>query len=91
MIASAPLIAFCTDASMSSAVLTSSTDVPMGGSSETGADISVTSAPRSLAASAKAYPILPEDKFVNILTGSTGSCVPPAVIIIFLPLKSPLD
>ncbi|CAI8254565.1 MAG: Uncharacterised protein [Chloroflexota bacterium] len=91
MIASAPLIACCTDTSMSSAVLTSNNDVPKGGSIETGADISVTSAPRSLAASAKAYPILPEDKFVKILTGSTGSCVPPAVMIIFLPLKSPLD
>ena len=65
----------------------------LGGSGdfELEADTNVTLAPLSLAAAAIEYPILPEDLLVINLTGSIGSVVPPALINIFFPDKSPLE
>ena len=50
--------------------------------------IKTTLPPLFLAISARAYPILPLEKFVIYLTGSSGSIVGPAVITIFFSFKS---
>ena len=52
---------------------------PSGGRSVTGPEMSVTSAPRSRAASAMAKPILPEERLLKKRTGSIISRVGPAV------------
>lgn len=49
---------------------------------------SVTSAPRSIALHAAAYPIFPVEWFVINLTGSIDSEVAPAVTSTFFPLRS---
>ncbi len=50
--------------------------------------MSITSAPASSAACARAYPCLPEELLVMMRTGSIGSWVPPAVMTIFLPFQA---
>ena len=49
--------------------------------------IKMTSAPDFTADFAISKPILPDERFPIYLTGSIGSSVPPAVTIIFFPLK----
>ena len=76
-----------TTSNISRAVVTSTTSTPYGASNATGPDTSVTCAPRSRACSAKAYPILPVEWLVRNRTGSSGSCVGPAVTSTASPLS----
>ena len=69
--------------------VTTGTYVTFGtGARLVGPAIRTTSAPRSRAASARAQPILPDERFDRNRTGSSGSCVGPAVMRIRRPRKS---
>ena len=78
----------CSAASISCAVSTWTTAVAAGGASSA-LVISTTSAPRSRAASATAWPIFPVERLPMKRTGSAGSRVPPAVTAMRTPARSP--
>ena len=73
---------------ISRAVLTLHRVTPRGVFREEGPLTRITSAPRSAAALARAYPIFPLDRLVMNRTGSIGSSVGPAVTRILIPSKS---
>ena len=75
---------------ISSAVSVCVTWIPTGSGRAVGAETSRALAPRSRAASAIAYPIFPEDLLEMKRTGSTGSCVPPALTTIVRSARSPV-
>ena len=89
MSASASATASATAAAISLAVTAGTTSTPAGVDTAEGAAIRVTLAPRSRAASARAKPILPDERLVMTRTGSMGSCVPPAVTTMRRPARSP--
>src|ERR1051326_2363787 len=62
---------------ISSAVSTGTTSMPFGVGIAVGPVTRTTWAPLAWAASAMAYPILPEDRFEMKPSGSIGSCVGP--------------
>ena len=74
-------------ACMSRAETTRTTRAPAGSGSSTFAATTVTSAPRSAAERASAYPCLPVDQFPRKRTGSSSSRVPPAEITTRLPSR----
>ena len=71
--------AACTASCISRAVRTSMRCTPRGVASKVGPATSVTDAPASTAARARANPVLPDDRLVMPRTGSIGSNVGPAV------------
>ena len=76
-------------ASRSATVATRTISTPSGSGMATRAAINTTSAPRSRAASARATPCRPEERFARMRTASIGSSVPPAVMTTRRPERSP--
>ncbi len=87
---SAPAARASTAASMSAAVSSRITSAP-GGPGPSAEVTRVTWAPRAAAASAMAWPCLPDDRLPMKRTGSMGSRVPPAVTRMRTPARSRCD
>ncbi len=77
-----------TASAISAAVSTSTTSIP-GATARSDVVTRVTSAPSSAAASARAWPWRPEERFERYRTGSMGSRVPPAVTSTRRPRSGP--
>ena len=73
----------------SATVATRTISTPSGSGMAMRAAISTTSAPRSRAASARATPCRPDERFARMRTASIGSSVPPAVMTTRRPERSP--
>ena len=87
--ASAPAQASSTASRISATVAACLISTPAGLCRAVGAVTRITFAPRSRATWAMAYPILPVERLVITLTGSIGSCVPPALTTMRRPAKGP--